>query len=112
MFTPPEQEVEDAHRTVSLSGSAAHPVVMTKGDNNPTRDAWHARLTSDTTPEVIAEVPFVGRVLNALGGGVTRAALIAAAGLIICMVGMIWIIRSGRRPRQSGLSDTEDGPAQ
>lgn len=53
VFNPPEQEAEYAYRTVSLSGSAAHPVV-----------------------------------------------------------GMIWIIRSGRRPRQSGLLDTEDDLAQ
>jgi translin len=102
VFTPPGQNVEYAHRIVSLTGPPAHPVIMTKGDNNPTPDAWHARLASDTTPEVIAEVPFVGRVLNALGDGVSRAAVIGALGLIVCVVGMVWIIRSGRRPTRPG----------
>ncbi len=98
VFTPPGQSGQYAHRIISLTGPADHPVVMTKGDNNPTPDAWHARLASDSTPEVIAEVPFVGRVLNGLGSGVTRAAVIALAGLIVCVVGIIWIIRAGRRP--------------
>jgi signal peptidase I len=97
VFTPPGESVEFAHRIVSITGPADQPVVMTKGDNNPTNDAWHARLDSPTTAEVIAEVPILGRVLNALGGGLTRAAIIGAAGLIVCVVGMIWIIRSGRR---------------
>ncbi len=100
VFTPPGQSVQYAHRIISLTGPADHPVVMTKGDNNPTPDAWHARLASDTTPEVIAEVPLVGSVLNGLGSGVTRAAVIAFAGIIVCGVGMIWIIRSGRPPRR------------
>jgi translin len=97
VFTPPGESVEFAHRIVSITGPADQPVVMTKGDNNPTNDAWHARLDSANTAEVIAEVPFLGRVLNALGDGLTRAAIIGAAGLIVCVVGMIWIIRSGRR---------------
>jgi translin len=97
VFTPPGESVEFAHRIVSITGPADHPVVTTKGDNNPTADAWHARLDSANTAEVIAEVPVVGRVLNALGDGLTRAAIIGAAGLIVCVAGMIWIIRSGRR---------------
>ena len=104
VFTPPGQSVQYAHRIISLTGPADHPVVMTKGDNNPTPDAWHARLASDTTPEVIAEVPLVGSVLNGLGSGVTRAAVIALAGIIVCVVGMIWIIRSGRPPRRPDLA--------
>jgi translin len=109
VFTPPGESVEFAHRIVSITGPADHPVVMTKGDNNPTDDAWHARLDSATTAEVIAEVPVVGRVLNALGDGITRAAIIGAVGLIICVAGMVWIIRSGRRPSRPGLVSNDGG---
>ena len=112
VFTPPGQTSQYAHRIASLTGPAAHPIITTKGDNNPTPDAWHARLASDTTPEVVAEVPFVGRLLNALGNGINRAIVIAAAGLIICVVGMVWIVRSGRRPSRPGkVSKTGDASA-
>jgi len=53
----------ESHRVVRVLGRGPHPVVVTKGDNNPVADPWRARLTSNTAWRERLVVPAVGRVI-------------------------------------------------
>lgn len=68
------------------------PVIRTKGDNNPTGDAWSARLDRGDVWIMRGSVPHAGTVINALRRPVVRGfALWGALGLFV-LVGLrsIW----------------------
>ena len=50
VFTPPGHTTPYTHRVLTVSGDAAHPVITTKGDANPTADDWRAGSTGPPSP--------------------------------------------------------------
>jgi signal peptidase I len=93
MFTPPGWSASVAHRVVSVSGPVDHPVISTKGDANPVKDPWHARLNGTTVPEVVASVPWVGWAMTDVAHHWLRAFLIALVGLGVAIPGVRAILR-------------------
>jgi signal peptidase I len=91
LFTPPGEHAEFAHRIATVSGPAAQPVITTKGDANLAPDPWHARLTSASIAEVVAEVPWVGRLMVGMHGTL-QIALIVLGGLLAAVAGSRWIL--------------------
>ena len=91
LFVPPGEHAEFAHRITSLTGSQSDPVLTTKGDANYSPDPWHARLTSASVPEVVATVPWVGRLMVGLRGPM-QLALIILGGLTIAIFGSARIL--------------------
>ncbi|MBK1784608.1 signal peptidase I [Prauserella cavernicola] len=51
-----------AHRLISVDASGGQAVVRTKGDANAAADPLELRITSDTVPLVVTDVPVVGQV--------------------------------------------------
>jgi len=86
VFVPPGQSAPYAHRIVSLKGDPAHPVLRTKGDANPTADAWVSRLATPTVPVVVGHLPYAGRLLAVGRTPHTRALVILLVGL--CTTGL------------------------
>jgi signal peptidase len=96
LFVPPGERAEFAHRITSVSGSRNHPIITTKGDANKAPDPWRAQLDSATVPEVVATVPWLGRLMVGLRGPI-QIVLIILGGLIVGVGGARWILR----PRSS-----------
>jgi signal peptidase I len=92
LFVPPGQRAEFAHRITSVSGDRSHPIITTKGDANKAPDPWRAQLDSATVPEVVATVPWLGRLMVGLRGPI-QIVLIVLGGLIIGVGGTWWILR-------------------
>jgi signal peptidase len=96
LFVPPGEHVQFAHRVTSVSGPVSARVITTKGDANKSPDPWHAQLMTSTVPEVVATVPWVGRLMVGLRGP-TQMALIIVGGALVAVSGMRRILRP--RPR-------------
>ena len=92
LFVPPGERAEFAHRITSVSGSRSHPTITTKGDANKAPDPWRARLDSTTVPEVVATIPWLGRLMVGLRGPI-QIVLIVLGGLIVGVGGTRWILR-------------------
>ncbi len=97
LFVPPGQHVEFAHRIASVTGGPGGPIITTKGDHNTDPDPWHARITSSTVPQVVATVPWVGRLMVGLRGPV-QLVLIVVGGLVVAVSGTRSILRRNRAP--------------
>lgn len=95
LFTPPGQHSEFAHRIVTVAGPRTAPIITTKGDANRYPDPWHAQLSSATVPQVVASVPWVGRLMVGLRGTL-QLLLIVLGGLTVAVAGARWILRPGR----------------
>ncbi|MET4136716.1 signal peptidase I [Pseudarthrobacter sp. PvP090] len=93
VFTPPGESVPFAHRITAIAGTAAQPVLTTKGDANPAPDHWRATLDQAQVPVVVATVPAVGTVLLWIQGPVQRALLTALFGLMVTGAAVLWILR-------------------
>jgi hypothetical protein len=93
LFVPPGEHSEFAHRITSVSGGPSHPIITTKGDANKAPDPWRAQLDSASVPEVVASVPWIGRVMVGMRGPI-QISLIVLGGLIVGMGGTRWILRS------------------
>jgi signal peptidase I len=86
LFVPPGEHAEFAHRITSVTGSPSFPIITTKGDANKAPDPWHAQLTSRTVPEVVATVPWVGRLMVGLRGPI-QLILIVFGGVLVAVGG-------------------------
>ena len=95
LFGPPGEHAEFAHRITSVTGSRSAPIITTKGDANKAPDPWHAQLTSKDIPQVVATVPWVGRLMVGLRGPV-QLALIVVGGLVVAVSGTRRILYSNR----------------
>jgi signal peptidase I len=93
LFVPPGEHAEFAHRITSVSGSRREPIITTKGDANKAPDPWHAQLTSPTVPEVVATIPWVGRLMVGLRGPI-QLVLIVLGGLVVAASGTHRILHS------------------
>jgi signal peptidase I len=109
VIIPPGLSVAYAHRVVSVTGSPSHPIIRTKGDANAADDPWHAKLTSNQVPEVVATVPYVGRLAVLLNhANWTRILVIAGGGSVVLVAGMVLILSGDRR---RGMPDRSPGNA-
>ncbi|WP_181038465.1 signal peptidase I [Arthrobacter sp. ZGTC131] len=104
VFTPPGESTPFAHRITAVVGSSEHPVIITKGDANPSPDHWRATLTQDQVPVVVTTVPMVGNVLLWAQSPVQRAIFTALFGLAVTGASVCWILRAP--PTQASLSLT------
>ncbi len=95
LFVPPGQHVVFAHRIASVTGGPADPIITTKGDHNKDPDPWHARISSSTVPQVVATVPWVGRLMVGLRGPI-QLVLIVGGGLVVAVSGARSILRGNR----------------
>jgi signal peptidase I len=93
LFVPPGEHAEFAHRITSVAGNPSLPVITTKGDANKAVDPWHAQLTSPTIPEVVASVPWVGRLVVGLRGPI-QLLLIVLGGAVVAVSGTRRILHS------------------
>jgi signal peptidase len=100
LFVPPGENAEFAHRIASVTGPTSAPIITTKGDANPAPDPWHARLTAASVPEVVATVPWVGRLTAGLRGPL-QLLLIVVGGLFAAVAGTRWILRPRRSLRST-----------
>ncbi len=97
VFTPPGEHSQFAHRVTSVTGPPSDPIVTTKGDANRSPDPWHAQLMSATVPQVVASVPFVGRLMVGVRGPI-RLVLVVLGGLLVLYAGLRSILApTGRR---------------
>jgi signal peptidase len=72
-----------AHRIVALRIDRDQPVVRTKGDANPAPDPQELRITSDSVPVVVGDVPWVGEVALAGSRAPVRIGLIVLVGAAV-----------------------------
>ena len=83
VFVPPGETSPYAHRVVELTGSPTDPTVRTKGDANPTRDAWTVTFDRAEVPVVVAALPSVGRWFGFTTSPLARALVTALVGLLL-----------------------------
>jgi signal peptidase I len=102
LFVPPGEHTEFAHRITSVNGPSSDPVVTTKGDANHAPDPWHAQLMTRTVPDVVATVPWVGRLMVGIRGPL-QLLLIIAGGLCMAIAGTRWILYP-RRPSSTSIA--------
>jgi signal peptidase len=103
VFTPPSEPSRYAHRVASVSGPRDHPVITTKGDANPSPDPWRAAIVGTRVPKVVASIPRLGFAAVALRRHLVRAIALAAAGLVVCVIGTRDILG----PRPGGADEHE-----
>lgn len=86
-YEPPEGSGPEGlvtHRIVSMTRrDSPRPVIRTKGDANRSTDPWRFRLDAAEQARVVADVPYVGYALAALGMREVRMALIGVPALLI-----------------------------
>ncbi len=72
------------HRVVAVTRQNGLPVVKTKGDNNGAVDPWQLRIDSTQVPQIVADVPNVGRLsLLTQGAGIRIVLILAVAGFAL-----------------------------
>jgi signal peptidase len=99
VFTPPGQDHAYTHRVVTVSGPPDKRVVTTKGDANPSPDAWKAQLTGATVPRVFGHVPYAGHAFLAVKGPKAHSALLGVLGVIVAVTGYRFVLNAPARPR-------------
>ena len=86
-YFPPGEKVAVLHRIVELGREDGRTWVVTKGDANPTPDAWgKVLLRGDKAVRLLTVAPKVGFVANlgqVRGPALVLAGLILAAGVIV-----------------------------
>lgn len=83
--TPEKQLV--MHRVMSVGTEAGRPLITTKGDANPTKDPWKARLQDDTVWQYSGRVPYVGHAALWARRPIVRFGSMVAVVLI-----MLWVV--------------------
>ncbi len=104
VFTPPGESVPFAHRITAINGTAAQPVLTTKGDANPAVDNWRATLNQARVTVVVATVPAVGNAILWIQNPLPRAALTGFLGLMVTGAAVRLILRSAPRSRSAAHS--------
>lgn len=95
----------ETHRVVRVLRGGDHPVVITKGDANATRDPWKAQLSGTTVWRYRFRIPLGGRAIVALRDPLVHklTVLLLPALLALYGLGRIW------RPRRAeGLGARTD----
>lgn len=86
-YEPPEGAGPEGlvtHRITKLTRrDSGRPAIRTEGDANASTDPWRFRLDAAEQARVVADVPYVGYVLAALGMREVRMALIGVPALLV-----------------------------
>ena len=98
IFQPPTGH-EDLvmHRVLRVESDAGLPTVTTKGDANPTKDPWKARIEDDVVWKYSARVPYVGHLALWARAPVVRFGSVLVAVIIVMFVVMRAIWRTAPR---------------
>jgi signal peptidase len=88
----------EAHRIVRIISRGAHPIVITKGDANPTADPWHARLDGNTVWQVRYVIPDLGLVIQFLRGTIVHLLTVVVAPVLLAVMLLRRVWRSGPEP--------------
>jgi signal peptidase I len=76
----------ETHRVVRILQGGAHPVVQTQGDANNWPDPWTAKLEGSTAWRMVAVVPRLGYVVNALRSRTVELAAILVAPVLLALL--------------------------
>ncbi len=87
----------ETHRVVRILQGGAHPVVQTQGDANNWPDPWTAKLEGATAWRMVAVVPHLGYVVNALRSRTVELAAILLAPLALALLVLFEIWGGGTR---------------
>ena len=99
-----------SHRVVSVKRLANGTVQMqTKGDHNPGVDPWTAVVSDPQVWRVVAVVPRLGSVIQALRGPGLRTVFVyvGPAALALFLLAGIW-----RKSEEPGASETKEAPVE
>jgi signal peptidase I len=104
VITPPGQSSPFAHRLVSVRHTAAGIAVTTRGDANPQPDAWHVVISQPQVAVVVAHVPKLGYLLNAVHDPRWRSELLALLGLFTTFLATRTVLAAS--PKQPRVAPT------
>jgi signal peptidase I len=85
----------ESHRVARILRHGNEPIIVTKGDANPTPDPWHAQLHGGTAWTVRTVVPRVGAVITWLRS--PTAHLLTVIVVPLCLAAS-WLVLIWRRP--------------
>jgi signal peptidase I len=88
----------ESHRIVRIVHGGAAPVVVTKGDANPTADPWRARLHGPTAWHLRYVVPKLGLLVTWLRS--PRMHLLAVVIAPLCLAAS-WLVRIWSTPERA-----------
>jgi signal peptidase I len=100
-YTPPAGSHRGGlvtHRIVSISKAG---VFRTKGDANPTPDAWTFTLGHGSTPRLAGHLPRVGYVYAALSRPELRRLVVGLPAILIALFTLVSFVRDARREEQA-----------
>jgi signal peptidase len=94
----------ETHRIVRILQSGAHPTIQTQGDANNALDPWTAKLEGNTAWRMVAVLPHLGYVVNALRSRALQilAIFIVPALLALLVLTEIWGAGEDERERGPG----------
>jgi signal peptidase I len=87
----------ETHRVVRILQGGAHPVVQTQGDANNWPDPWTAKLEGGTAWRMVAVIPRLGYLVNALRSRSLQvlAIFVVPALLALLVLCEIWGVGGG-----------------
>ena len=96
----------ETHRVVRVLRGGDHPVVITKGDGNATRDPWKAQLSGTTVWRYRFRIPMMGRAIVALRDPLVHKLTVLLLPVLLALYGLgrIW------RPRRAEGLDARTDP--
>ena len=75
----------ETHRVIRILKQGDHPVIWTKGDANPIRDPWTARLSQPTIWHQRWVIPYAGYAVIWLREPVVRTMLVVLTPLLVAI---------------------------
>jgi signal peptidase I len=103
LATPAARTAPFAHRIIAVRHQDRRILVQTQGDANPSPDDWEDVYTSTSTvSEVVATVPKLGYVLEAVHGRTTQRSVVpvAVAGLVLTFAACAFVLFAGTSQRK------------
>jgi signal peptidase len=83
----------ETHRVIRIFKHGDHPVIWTKGDANPIRDPWTARLSRSTVWQERWVIPYAGYVVTWFREPLLRTMLVIVAPLLLALFWLVEIWR-------------------
>jgi signal peptidase I len=84
----------ETHRVIRILKHGAHPVIWTKGDANPVRDPWTARLSQSTIWRQRWVIPYAGYAVIWLREPVVRTTLVVLTPVLLAIFWLFEIWRA------------------